>query len=142
MGFVIRTNAAENGADCVYDNTNDYLDRYVSLSGAGGTCKTYKWATKLGETGEKTTKANWVAQSTDNNYFIVVGIDTQSGANMSQMAIWKINAADGAVVWKMNYGTAGTNTGLESVAVLSDGSFIVGGYTDGEDSFWPFKSTG
>ena len=58
------------------------------------------------------------------------------------MAIWKVNAADGAVVWKMNYGTAGTVTGLESVAVLSDGSFVVGGYTESEDAFANFKSSG
>lgn len=58
------------------------------------------------------------------------------------MAIWKINAADGSVVWTMNYGTAGTATGLESVSRLSDGSFVIGGYTDAVDGFSSFKSGG
>ena len=58
------------------------------------------------------------------------------------MAIWKINAADGSVVWTMNYGTAGTATGLESVSRLSDGSFVIGGYTDAPDGFSSFKSGG
>lgn len=48
------------------------------------------------------------------------------------MVVWKVNAADGAVVWKMNYGTSGTVTGLESVAFLSNGDVIVGGFTDSE----------
>lgn len=58
------------------------------------------------------------------------------------MAIWKITASDGSIVWKMNYGTAGTVTGLESVSFLGDGSVIVGGYTDSEDAFAFFKSSG
>ena len=58
------------------------------------------------------------------------------------MAIWKINASDGALVWTMNYGTAGTVTGLESVDVLSNGDFIVGGYIDSEDPYSTFKSGG
>lgn len=58
------------------------------------------------------------------------------------MAIWKINASDGALVWTMNYGTAGTVTGLESVATLSNGDIVVGGYTDDEASFSTFKSGG
>ena len=142
-GFIIRTNAADaSGTACTYDTTNEILDRYADLKGAGTGCNNYKWATKLGDAGGKIAKANWVAQSSDNNYFIAVGIDQQAGAAKSQMAIWKVNAADGAVVWKMNHGTAGTVTGLESVAVLSDGSFVVGGYTDSEDAFANFKSSG
>ena len=48
------------------------------------------------------------------------------------MAIWKIDADDGSVTWKMNYGTSGEVTGLESVAFDDDGNVVVGGYTDGE----------
>lgn len=44
----------------------------------------------------------------------------------------------------MTYGTAGTVTGLESVSFLSDGSIIVGGFTDGEGEMSEqyFKSGG
>lgn len=43
----------------------------------------------------------------------------------------------------MNYGTAGTVTGLESVSLLpTDGGFVIGGYTDSEDGFSNFKSSG
>lgn len=48
------------------------------------------------------------------------------------MVIWKINASDGALVWKMTHGDSGTVTGLESVAMLSNGDLIVGGFTDSE----------
>ena len=142
-GFIVRTNAADaSGTTCDYGSSADPLDMYKDLTGAGAGCDKYKWATKLGAAGGKIAKANWVVQSSDNNYFIAVGIDQQAGAAKSQMAIWKVNAADGAVVWTMNYGTAGTVTGLESVAILSDGSFVVGGYTDSEDAFANFKSSG
>ena len=44
----------------------------------------------------------------------------------------------------MNYGTAGTVSGLESVAFLADGSVIIGGFTDGEGEMSEqyFKSGG
>ena len=58
------------------------------------------------------------------------------------MTIWKINAADGSIAWTMNYGTAGTATGLESVHLLSDGGFVIGGYTDSPTGFGNFKSGG
>ena len=46
------------------------------------------------------------------------------------MVIWKVNAADGAVVWKMNFGTS--YSGLESVTVLPNDDFVVGGFIDSE----------
>ena len=44
----------------------------------------------------------------------------------------------------MNYGTAGTVSGLESVAFLANGSVIIGGFTDGEGEMSEqyFKSGG
>jgi hypothetical protein len=63
---------------------------------------------------------------------------------MSRMAVWKIDASDGSVTWKMNYGTSGQVTGLESVAFDADGNVVVGGFTESEgnmkDQF--FKSSG
>lgn len=79
---------------------------------------------------DKVTKANWVAESPDGTYFIVVGIEEQDSAAFSDMAIWKINAADGSIAWKMTHGAPGQGSGLETAAFTSDGGFVVGGFVD------------
>ena len=138
-GLIVRTNA-----NCNYDTTDNILDRYPVLDGAGSACTNYKWATKLGGTGLNA-RANWVAASSDNSFYIAVGVEQEStSVQGSRMAIWKVNAADGTLVWKMNYGTAGTVTGLESVAFLSNGDLVVGGFTDSEGEMKDqyFKSGG
>ena len=56
------------------------------------------------------------------------------------MFIGKLQASDGTLVWEMTYGADG-GSGVESVAFLSDGSFVVGGYINGPEAR-PFKSAG
>lgn len=56
------------------------------------------------------------------------------------MKITKLNASDGAAIWDMTLATTIGN-GAESVAFLSDGSFVVGGYKDGKGQ-GSFKSMG
>ena len=140
-GLIIRTNVPANNIP----TTNDYLEGFRTLDGAGSTANNYMWATKLGSS-TLNSRANWVAESVDStgSFYIAVGVEQQSGNNLSQMVIWKVNAADGAVAWQMNYGTAGTVSGLESVAFLADGSVIIGGFTDGEGEMSEqyFKSGG
>ena len=97
--MIVRTNSG-----CTYDNTDNYLDRFPVLETSGSGCKKYKWVTKLGS---GNARANWVAESADNSYYIVVGVEQQSGNDKSRMVIWKINASDGSEIWKMNYGTSG-----------------------------------
>jgi len=59
------------------------------------------------------------------------------------MWIGKINASDGTLVWEMNYAQKLSN-GVESVAFLSDGGFVVGGYVDdvSDGIYTGFKSAG
>jgi len=59
------------------------------------------------------------------------------------MAILKINASDGALVWKMSYSASSSN-GVESVAFTSDGGFVVGGFVGSASpsSEFTFKSGG
>lgn len=126
-GLIVRTNAG-----CNYDTSDNILDRYPVLNGSGSDCKNYKWATKLGDS-NLNARANWVAKSNDNSFYVAVGVEQQSATiDKSQMVLWKINAADGAIVWKMNSGDADTVTGLESAAFTSTGDLIVGGFTDSE----------
>ena len=139
-GLIIRTNVPANNIP----TSSDYLEGFRTLDGAGSAANNYMWATKLGSS-TLNSRANWVAESsTDSSFYIAVGVEQQSGNNLSQMAIWKVNAADGTVAWQMNYGTAGTVSGLESVAFLADGSVIIGGFTDGEGEMSEqyFKSGG
>ena len=56
------------------------------------------------------------------------------------MWIGKLQASDGTLVWDMTYAT-GIGNGAESVAFLSDGSFVIGGYINGS-GFPTFKSGG
>jgi outer membrane protein assembly factor BamB len=74
----------------------------------------------------------WVAESPDKTYFIVTGVKQNGDADQTIMAITKLNASDGTLVWEMDY-TTGLSNGVESVAFLSDGSFVVGGYTGSYD---------
>lgn len=89
-------------------------------------------------------KANWVAESADGTFFIAVGIEEQDGAAFSDMAIWKINAADGSVAWKMTHGTPGQGAGLETAAFTSDAGFVVAGFVDAPGGIgdMAFKSGG
>jgi hypothetical protein len=133
---IVRTNSG-----CTYDGTSDYLDRFPVLEGSGSGCQKYKWVTKLGS---GNARANWVAESADNTFYIVVGVEQQSGNDKSRMVIWKIDASDGSVTWKMNYGTSGEVTGLESVVFDADGNVIVGGFVESEGDMKDqyFKSGG
>ena len=65
-------------------------------------------------TSDRYTRATSVVQSPDNTYFAVVGIE-QHTDYYERIALWKINAADGAVVWKMNSGATGSESGLQTV---------------------------
>ena len=93
---------------------------------------------------DKVTKANWVAESPDGTYLIVVGIEEQDSAALSDMAIWKINAADGSIAWQMTYGSAGQGSGLETAGFTSDGALIVGGFVEAPGGIGDmlFKSAG
>jgi len=74
----------------------------------------------------------------------VAGIEEDDNEAFSRVAIWKINAADGAIVWKFIYGATGSGSGLESISFSSDGGIIVGGYVDavGPITDMVFKSSG
>lgn len=58
--------------------------------------------------------------------------------------IWKINSADGAVVWKMKYNPdQGTQEEFETVFFTSDGGAVIGGSVKiPEGTPIGFKSTG
>jgi hypothetical protein len=60
------------------------------------------------------------------------------------MGIWKINADDGSVAWKMTYGTPGQGSGLETTGFTVDGGVIVGGFVDAPAGIGDmvFKSAG
>lgn len=116
---------------------------YVA-SGAGGTaCQTYAWITKLSTT-NKVTKTQWVAESPDFSYYAVAGIEENASEAFSRIALWKINANDGSVAWKMIMGATGSGSGLESIYFTSDGGVVVGGYVEatGPIGDMVFKSSG
>jgi hypothetical protein len=49
----------------------------------------------------------------------------------SLMAVWKINASDGTLVWDMtpkDYDRSAIYGGLESIDIFSNGDFAFGGY--------------
>lgn len=43
-----------------------------------------------------------LAESPDGKFLIAVGVQ-QTSSNYTDLAVWKINSADGAIVWTMNY---------------------------------------
>lgn len=66
------------------------------------------------------------------------------------MAVWKINASDGALVWDMTpkrYDKSTIHGGLESVDILSNGDFVFGGYSQydsnktDDSTGWPFVAS-
>lgn len=83
-------------------HTNKYSTYTATASGATAACENWSWVTLLNKA-NKVTKANWIVESPDNTYFIVVGIEEDDSVAYGRSAIWKINAADGATVWKWIY---------------------------------------
>jgi hypothetical protein len=75
--------------------------KYSALKGQGKGCNQYDWITDF-FTPNKTTKALWMAESPDGKYFAVAGME-ENADGWSDSVIWKINAADGAIVWKMKH---------------------------------------
>ena len=66
-GFVVRMNACSKQSD--YGNHN----LGVQLENEGSNCRrNYKWATRIGTTG-RYDSTNWVAESPDGQYIIIVG---------------------------------------------------------------------
>lgn len=111
------------------------------MGGKGkGECTKYDWLTKIGEQGQ-ITWTNWVAEAPDGS-LIVAGLesDPSTGSALtgySNITIWKLNAVDGSIIWKMthktdpileNGSTSPATSGLESVQFTKDGGFIVGGF--------------
>jgi len=111
------------------------------LTKDGTGCATWDWVSTFGDVG-KFNGALQVAESPDFSYYIVAGMK-EIDNSQTTMVIGKYNAADGALVWEMNHGSDYSN-GVESVGFLSDGSFVVGGYTGTEETAdkLTFKSGG
>jgi hypothetical protein len=57
-------------------------------------------------TPNRTNLALWMAESPDGKYFAVAGME-ENAEGFSDAMIWKINAADGAIVWKMKHDSFG-----------------------------------
>ena len=53
-----------------------------------------------------------MAESPDGKYFVVSGVEEREANGFSDMVIWKVNAADGAIVWKMKHGDSAENRKL------------------------------
>ena len=77
-----------------------------------------------------------VAESPDGKSLIAVGVQqTSSSSIYTDLAVWKINNADGAIVWTMNYkggkimdGDLVEGSAAQSIAFASDGGVIIGGF--------------
>jgi len=69
-GLIIRTNVAANNIP----TTNDYLEGFRTLDGAGSAANNYMWVTKLGSS-TLNSRATWVAESVDSSFYIAVGVE-------------------------------------------------------------------
>jgi len=72
------------------------------LDKKGTKCGTYQWSTLLGA-GKFPI---WSAEAPDGLSLIVVGAETKDGS--SRGMVWKVNSADGAIVWEMPYDPSGS----------------------------------
>jgi len=117
-GFVIKTKGS-----CTYTATN------VFLSQEGSGCDDWDWVTKIATDNSLTEQALWVAESPDFSYYIAVGMRQTSGGK-AIIFVTKLQSSDGTIVWTMDFANpadASLNASAETVAFLSDGSFVVGG---------------
>ena len=132
-GFVVRMNACSKQSD--YGNHN----LGVQLENEGSNCRrNYKWATRIGTIG-RYDSTNWVAESPDGQYIIIVGATNIAAGNKRYIArvVTKMRSLDGNIIWSVTLPTTDNlgefkNSGYESVAFSSDGGFIVSGFTN-----WP-----
>ena len=90
-------------------------------------------------------KALWVAESSDNSFFIVVGM-AENSSGYSDAYIGKLKASDGSVIWEMRYSptVSGKNNVAETVVFNSAGDIIIGGSKNTETPIneMNFKSSG
>jgi len=66
-GFIYKTQP-----NCQPDSGNPTV--YYGVDGQGEECTNYSWVSKFGDIG-KITLANWVAESPDGSYYIMVGLE-------------------------------------------------------------------
>ena len=58
-----------------------------------------KWTAQLGEI-NRTSEANWVAESPDGSYVVAVGF-IENEAGKPDQAVWKLDANTGKQIWMM-----------------------------------------
>jgi len=114
--FVIKTKGG-----CTYSENNYWINQ------DGVDCDGWDWLTKLAVNDGDNQQALGVAKSLDGTYFIVVGMEENDGK--ARIFISKLDASNGAIVWYkvIKSNNESLNASAETVAFLSDGSFVVGG---------------
>lgn len=87
---------------------------------------------------------NWVTESPDGTYLMVVGMTEQSDSSNMNIYVAKIASSDGSITWSMTYSTGSNNAGAETGGFMSDGGFVLGGFVDSTltGSDLAFKSGG
>jgi hypothetical protein len=147
----------EKEGESVYDGfivkTHDYTTcgstyetaGYMAIEGAGTDCATYDWVTRINNVDGLTQKMNWVTESPDNTYLMVVGFAEQSDSTFD-ISVSKVAVSDGSVTWTMIYSgaTASTSAGAETGGFTSSGAFVLGGFVNSPApaSDMIFKSAG
>ena len=113
-GFIIagETNSIGAGGTDVYVVKTDALGDTI-------------WTRAYGGTGED---VGYSVAPTDDGGYVIVGMTTSYGAGASDVYLVKISAS-GDTAWTRTYGGLQDDCG-ESVALTSDGGFVVAGYTD------------
>jgi len=149
----------EKEGEKVYDGfivkTHDYTtcgsiyetDGYIALEGAGTDCTNYDWVTRINNIDGKTQKMQWVTESPDNTYLMVVGFEEQSDStDKFDIHVSKVAVSDGSITWTMTYSgsTASTSAAAETGGFTSAGAFVLGGFVNSPApaSDMIFKSAG
>lgn len=128
-GFAVLANSLSTDGDiaCSHGQSDMWvlkLDSFGEL----------EWQRCLGGSGAET--SGELAQTSDGG-FILVGSSSSSDGDVSENLggsdIWLVRlSASGDLLWERNYGGGAGDMGVQ-VAVLSDGSFVVMGFTFSQD---------